>query len=215
MRNAEKNEREMAERRELMIAAGFRLFAERGIDAVPLQQVADAAGIGIATVYRYFSTKLEFVIAIAAKKWSEYYDEIEKEYARRSGDAMTAAEELEFFIDSIIALYRSHKDVLLFNRSFTAYVKHQGATAAQMRLYNEAAAPFLEKFHSIWRKAREDGTLDVNISERKLFTSTLHIVLSAASKFAEGIFYPADYEPDMSEDLYMLKRMILNAYVKK
>ena len=214
MRNAEKDEREMAERRELLLSVGFRLFAERGVEAVTMQQVADAAGIGIATLYRYFRTKLEFVIAIGAAKWTEYYAEVEKEYARRDGADMTAAEELEFFIHSIIALYRYHKDVLLFNRGFTAFVKHQVATAAQMRPYNEAASPFLKKFHLVWLKAVRDGTLNVDISEKKLFTSTLHIVLSAASKFAEGIFYPADYEPDMTEELFMLKRMILNAYVK-
>ena len=213
MRNAEKDVRAMTERRELMLAAGFRIFAERGIETVSMQEIA--SGLGIATVYRYFSTKLEFVIAIGAKKWREYYDEIENEYVRASGDAMTAAEELEFFIDCIIALYRRHRDVLLFNRNFSAYVMHEGATAAQMRPYNEAASLYAEKFHSIWRKAREDGTLNVNISEKRLFTSTLHIVLSVASKFAEGLVYPDDYDRDMTEELLMLKRMILGAYAAK
>ncbi len=42
MRNAEKDEREMTERRERMLEAGFRVFAARGIEAVPMQEVAEA-----------------------------------------------------------------------------------------------------------------------------------------------------------------------------
>ena len=79
MRNPEQDEREMAERRERMLETGFRIFAEKGIEAVRMQDVADAAGLGIATMYRYFSGKLAFVIAVGAKKWTEYSAEIDTE----------------------------------------------------------------------------------------------------------------------------------------
>ena len=79
MRNAEKDEREMSERREQMLETGLRLFGEKGIEAVPMQAVADACGLGIATLYRYFSTKLVFVIAIGTKKWEEFFREMVKE----------------------------------------------------------------------------------------------------------------------------------------
>ncbi len=47
MRNLEKDEPEMAERRERMLEMGFRLFAGRGIDPVRMQDAADAVGLGI------------------------------------------------------------------------------------------------------------------------------------------------------------------------
>ena len=96
MRNAERDELEMAERRRNMLDTGFRIFAERGIEPVRMQDVARECGLGIATLYRYFNTKLAFVIAIGTKKWEEYFEEIEAEFARRGGDLMTAAEELDF-----------------------------------------------------------------------------------------------------------------------
>lgn len=52
MRNLEKDEIEMAERREMMLNTGFRIFAEKGIEAVPMQEIANACGLGIAAVYR-------------------------------------------------------------------------------------------------------------------------------------------------------------------
>ena len=54
----------MAANREDMMAEGFRLFSERGIEAVGMQEVADACHLGIATLYRYFRNKPELVLAI-------------------------------------------------------------------------------------------------------------------------------------------------------
>ena len=44
----------MAERREKLMDAAFRLFSEHSIETVKLQEIANASGIGIATLYRYF-----------------------------------------------------------------------------------------------------------------------------------------------------------------
>ena len=57
MRNLEKDEIEMTARREAMLEKGFQLFAERGIEAVGMQEVANACGLGIATLYRYYKTR--------------------------------------------------------------------------------------------------------------------------------------------------------------
>ena len=83
MRNAEKDASEMAERRGRLLEAGFRLFSSRTIEDVKLADIAEAAGLGIVTLYRYFKTKSDFVIELGTKKWIEYYAEIEKAYAAR------------------------------------------------------------------------------------------------------------------------------------
>ena len=215
MRDAERDAIEMAARRARLLKAGFRLMAERTIEAVKLQEIADEAKVGIATLFRYFKTKPDLVIEIGTNIWKRYYAEVEKAYAARSGASMDAAAELEFFLDSIIELYRSHKDVLRFNRNFDTYVKHQECTAEQMRPYNEAVNIFATKFHTVYRKAKKDGTIDTRIPEKRLFVGTLYAVLSVAGKFAEGLVYPPDGEHDMTEELLMLKRMIVDSMRKK
>ena len=215
MRNEEKDARDAAARRKKLIDVAFALFSRKSIEAVTLDEIAREAGVGIATLYRYFTNKPNLVIEIGAGLWLDYYKEVEKEYAERGGEKMTAAEELEFFIDCLIELYRNHKDVLVFNRNFDTYVKHEGCTKEQMAPYNNAVSVFARKFHTVYSKAGSDGTLNIRISERKLFVNTLYIIISVASKYAEGLVYPADYHQDMTEELYMLKRMILDAYAAK
>lgn len=211
MRDARKDAIEMAARRERLLEAGFRLMSARTIEAVTLQQIADEARIGIATLYRYFKAKPDLVIEIGTNIWKRYYVEVEKEYARLNGPAMNAAEELEFFLDSIIELYRSRRDVLRFNRNFDTYVQHERCTAAQMRPYNDAVAVFAKKFHTVVRKARADGSLRIPVSEPRLFVNLLYTMLSVAGKYAEGLVYPPDGERNMTDELEAIKRMILDS----
>lgn len=213
MRNVDQDAAEATKRRERLLETGFRLFAEKSIEAVKLQDIAVASGVGIATLYRYFDNKPNLVIEIGTRKWIEYHKEVEKAYQDRGGDKMTAAENLEFYLDCYIELYKSHKDILVFNRNFDTYVKHEGCTKEQMAPYNTAVSEYAKRFHGLYTKGKEDGTLNIKISERKMFINTMYIMLSVASKYAEGLIYPMDYKQDMTEELYMLKRMIMDAYV--
>ena len=86
--------------------------------------------------------------------------------------------------------------------------------AAQMRPYNEDVAAFAKKFHTVVRKARADGTIDIRVSEPKLFVNLLYILVSVAGKYAEGLVYPPHGEQDMTDGLLMLKRMIMAALRK-
>ena len=215
MRNVESDSIEMARKREKLLTTAFTFFAEKSIESVKLEDIAKASKIGIATLFRYFTNKPNLVIELATNLWGKIYEEVEKNYSKAGGNSMNAAQELEFFLDSFIELYRNHKDLLRFNRNFDTYVIHEGCTEEQMKPYNEAVSVFAKKFHVVYSKAQKDGTLNIKISEKKLFVNLLYIMLSAAGKYAEGLGYPMNDEQDRTEELIMLKQMICNAYVAK
>ena len=54
-----------AERRSRLLDAGRDLFADVGYD-VPLEAIADRAGVGIATLYRNFASRQDLKIALLA-----------------------------------------------------------------------------------------------------------------------------------------------------
>lgn len=213
MRNAERDAKEMTAKREIMLQTGFKIFSEQVIEAVSMQDVANACSIGIATLYRYFATKLDFVIAIGTRKWKDYYIEIEKAYNDSNGEKMNAAQEFNFYLEAYITLYRNHKDLLRFNKNFDTYVRHEAATAEQMKPYNGAVNVFAKKFHTVFLKAQQDGTLRTDIPEEKLFISSMYMMLPMAAKYAEGLIYPDEIDRDMTEELIALKNMILNTYL--
>ncbi len=215
MRNAEKDEIEMARRRDRMIETGFRLFAEHGIETVTMRDVADAAGLGIATLYRYFSSKLVFAAAIGARKWEEYYKEVNEEYARRGGEMMNALEELDFYLGSYIVLYREHRDMLRFHQNFNGYVMHERVPPDQLREYLTSVDLFIRKFHILYVKGQKDGTIRTDEPEQTMFNATMHIMLATCGRFAQGVMVGTGDPEDLTRELLILKRMILNHYTPK
>lgn len=213
MRNTEKDAKEMSAKRELMLETGFRIFSANVIEAVSMQDIAAACNIGIATLYRYFSTKLEFVIAVGVKQWGNYYLEVERLYNELDGENMNSAQEFEFCLDSYIRLYKKHKDFLKFNKDFDNYIRNEGATQSHMKPYIDAINIFTKKFHKIYIKAEKDGMIRTDVPEEKLFISVAYIMFPVAAKCAEGFVYLGENVVDMTEELIMLKNMILNEYV--
>ncbi len=213
MRNLQKDAVEMAARRKTMLNTGFRIFAETNIETVTMQEIADASELGVATVYRYFKTKAALASSIAAKVWQDYYAEVEKLYNARNVEAMTAADELVFYLDCFIDLYRNHKDFLRFNHNFSAFVRHEKVTKETLKPYTDAMEEFVKKYHSLYQKAKKDGTLKVNLPEKKFFASTLHMMFCISERFAAGLLPDASfaYEEDLTDELVLLKDMILLA----
>src|SRR5947208_6426825 len=57
-------ERRKSETRSLLVEAGLRLFAERGLEVGTLDEVAQAAGFTKGAIYRQFPTKGAFLLAL-------------------------------------------------------------------------------------------------------------------------------------------------------
>ena len=133
MRDKEKDAAEMTVRKEKMMETAFRLFSENGIEQVSMQRIADACGYGIATLYRYFSTKLKLVIAVGSRQWETVFDEIEERKLQYDFDSMTAKEQFEFFLDCFLYLYDSHPDLLRFNQ-FRSGITETGMMTAILHL---------------------------------------------------------------------------------
>ena len=213
MRNKAKDEIEMTARREAMLREGFRLFSEKGIEAVSMQEVADACGLGVATLYRYYNTKIALVIDIGTQKWREFGEFIKSEQQKRKTDKMIAAEEFEFYLLCYTLLYRDHKDLLRFNQDFNNCVKHESVSKEQLAPYIKSISAFAEMFHGVYEKGKADKTIRTDLPEDKMFAATSHIMLAVAVRYAQGLVYAAEREEDRTEEYELLKRMILREYV--
>ena len=202
----------ISERRAEVVEMAFNIFAEKSIEATTMVDIAKACGFGVASVYRYFGTKSELAVAAGTKKWRDYYEEIEKIYRKTGGEKMTAAEELEFYIDSYIRLYDRHKDLLKFNSNFDMFVIHENISAEIMKPYYDSVSKFADKFHTVCEKANEDKTVRVDIPEKELFYTVMYTMLTAAAKYAAGVIYPADLSLNYKKSLLQLKAMLMSYY---
>ena len=195
-----------AETRQKIVEAGFRVFAERTIDAVNLTAVAKAAGLAMTTVYRYFNSKEALVLEVNTWVWQQY-DIMRKAVIRED---QTAAEDFEAYLEAFIDLYRNHRDILRFNQFFNIYVQRMSIPSEQMRPYISQIDRLAERFHALYEKARADGTLRTDVPEREIFSATMHLMLSAVTRYAIGLVYSIGISPE--QELIMQKNMLLAAY---
>ena len=71
---------------------------------------------------------------------------------------------------------------------------------------------FKERFHLMYLRAEQDKTIRTDEPEEKMFSTTLHLMLAAVTRYAVGFIYipEKDFEPE--EELEALKDMLLEKY---
>jgi AcrR family transcriptional regulator len=63
---ASRRERKKSAARSQILSAAIDLFSRRGLDAVTMDEIAAAADVGKGTIYNYFATKEDIVVAFMA-----------------------------------------------------------------------------------------------------------------------------------------------------
>ena len=151
-RNIQKDTIEMAAKDQRILESAFRLFAENTIEKVKLTEVAAAAGIGIASLYRCYPSKPELVMAVNTWAWTNYL----ADNPVPLNDNMTGAEEFEVHLDAFLDLYRNHKDLLRFNQFFNVYIQSEDIAADKMQDYLQMIRKLEKPFAATCHKGRAD-----------------------------------------------------------
>lgn len=193
-----------------ILDVGFKLFAERGIGQVILPEVAKAADVGNATLFRYFPTKTDLVVAIATRKWQEFIEWHNSLLTLEETQNLTGAEYLKFFLDSFLELYRNHKDILRFNYDFNSFVRSAEWTDEQKQPYLQMVDALSRQFHDLYERGTKDGTLNAEIPEQTMFSSVFHIMLAAITRYAVGL--AVVNESNTESELIMLSKMMLKEF---
>ena len=184
-RNIERDEKEAMRRKEQLMEAGFRLFSQYGIENVSLQRVADAAEVGVATLYNYYQTKVKLVIAISGKIWGDLWKEILEEKGPEIFESFTAYQYIEFYTDQIIRIYRERPEILRFSNNYKNFISREKV------------------------RGRSDKSIRTDIPEQQLFTSVAIAMLAVAERYAQGIVWADDHKEDHTQELEFLKGMLL------
>ncbi len=210
MHNPKKDAAGMAEKRKRIQDAAFRLFVQAGIESVSLEEVARASGVGIATVYRYFGSKLDLVMAINMEQWKGALDGFVSSGTERRD--WTGAQLFAFYLDSFLILYRNHRDLLRFNQFFNIYVQRLNGEDGKVDAYSHMIDGLGETFRKAWMKGGADGTLRTDIPWEYAFSTSLHLMLAALTRYAVGLIYQMPAGSDPKAELRALRDMLMIRY---
>jgi AcrR family transcriptional regulator len=102
--------RDAAEHRRLILEVARRLFAEHGVDAVSMHQIALAAGIGQGTLYRRYAHKGEICMDLMGERHERFVEEIATLLAATA--TSPALERLESVLANNVALLEEQGNLL-------------------------------------------------------------------------------------------------------
>ena len=133
-----RRERSKVECRTRIIEAGVRLFGERNIDAVTVDDIAAAADVGKGTIYNYFRTKEDIVVAFMAA--------FERKVQARLRTLDTADRPLAETLTRFIRLQLRLKE---------PYHNFVRVFFAQMFLHTPQFVPYMAEIHQLTRATTE------------------------------------------------------------
>lgn len=210
--NREKDETDKARGMLAAMESGFRLFSEKGIEPVKMTDIVEDCGVSRRSLYRYFSTKTDLVIAIGAWKWKECMSQYMLPPSSEKWDSLTAAEHMRLYLDSFVDMYRNCRDILRYNYYFNSFLANAQAVPEQRRPYLDVVGELEKRFHLICEKGRKDRTLRTDLSEAVMFSSSFHIMLAAVTRYAVGLVYVAE-DDDPERELVLLEEALLHMYI--
>ncbi len=191
------------EKREAILDAAMRLFAERGIEGVPIESVASAAGVSKVTIYANFKDKSAILEAIVLRETNRLADRIAEisqsggslaDRLKRVGSALVSmlTEPCHLALDRCLGL-EAQRNPELARRFFEAGPGHLRDILAGMLMEASAAG---EMNLTCARTASEDLLglwLGFSAIERRfLCTASQHDVLSARVDRGVDLFIRAN-----------------------
>jgi TetR/AcrR family fatty acid metabolism transcriptional regulator len=96
------------ERREQILAAAVRVFAERGYEATRISDIATEAGVAYGLVYHYFGSRDAILDAVFRDTWGRML----AAFASAEETAGSAPERLELVIKIVLRAWRNDPDVI-------------------------------------------------------------------------------------------------------
>ena len=153
------------------------LFMARSINEVTIRDIAVAAQVGEATIYRYFGNKQNIVVHAAMKIQgvvSKDFFNLEK--------GKNGIEKLKVFYESYYEIFIKHPEFYKFLNEFDAYVSIEDNSI--INPYESA----IDSYKSFYMDAYKLGLKDGSIKEQKdiemFYFATTHSLLELAKKLA-------------------------------
>jgi AcrR family transcriptional regulator len=136
-----------ARNRRRVLAAAEKLFAERGVDCVSMDDVAQEAGVGKGTLYRRFGDRAALALALLSEREAAFQEQLIRGEPPL-GPGAPALERLHAFGDAVLRFRDQHLDIQSAAERTVPVDRYESAPYAayrvHIRLLLDEAAPHVD-----------------------------------------------------------------------
>lgn len=182
------------ERVETVLSAAEILFLEQGIENVKMTDIAQKAGIGVASLYRYpaTATKTRILISVGERLWQKLlagYTGVFESKAFLSADGY---HRIRMILALYLDLYAFHRDFIMFIDEFDAYCLENKVPYEELSGYEKAVSGFYEPYRAACERGMADGSVRTDLAVKDVYLAVNHSVLALVRKMARGAVLAGD-----------------------
>ena len=153
------------------------LFLQSSINAVTIKDIANAADVGEATVYRYFSNKENIILACINK----LMDDVRQNYFKLS-QGKSGYEKLYIFYNSFVDVFKNNPDFFFFLKEFDAFI--YATRVKSLKAYERDINQYQIYYNNAYELGLKDGSIKPVKNVDLFYFSTTHSILELCKKLS-------------------------------
>jgi len=169
-------------RKEQVVLAAIEVFKQKGIVNSKMTDIATKAEIGVATVYRYFNTKSELVIAAATTLWEEKISILFNKFDEPTFMELNGADRVRTILNIFVSVYQKYPEFISFLEHFDNYIIKESIPLENLENYEIIIMDTKSAiFHAI-DKGKKDGSIKSNMDNDAFYITITHSLMSLSQK---------------------------------
>ncbi len=201
-------------RKEKIVLTAAELFLRRGMENVRMNDIAEEAGIGVASLYRYFKTKTAIAIEAGTILWQDLERLFDDSFTRDEYEKKTGLEQIELQFEFLLKFYKERKDFIAFLDSFDRLILSENVDINELSEYEKSVVDLKEQFMCACKKGVEDKSIRKLENFEVIYLSVAHALTALAEKFVRGKIMPGDDFSYAEKELRCICNMTIE-YIKK
>lgn len=182
-RKQERDEQKSA-RIQHILDCTYKLFST-GIESVSMNEIADNAEIGVASLYRYFSTKDILAIECASYAWEIQNTKLLDYVQNDNFNKLNGYEQIDFLLSLFPKYFHENKQFFRFIYLFDAFIKRENVTPDRLQTYEGKIVKTEQIVLEAIKKGRADNSINAHDStDEELYFTITHSLFSLAQKLS-------------------------------
>ncbi len=191
------------------VECAAELFLRDGLESVKMVDIAEVAGVGVATLYRHFSTKARIAVRAAILLWERFNQRLVELVESDAFLALNGLGRLQVLLEGYCDAYCVHDDFVTFVDSFDHMVLAGQVSSEELEEYGAQLDSFYPIFEDAYLMGRSDGSIAREIEFRKFYVALAHALMGVAQKINHGEIIPSDDFSNGREELQSVVDMAL------
>lgn len=163
------------------------LFLKEGVFTVSVNRIAQESGLSAMSLYRYFGTREDLILAVWKNALDEFYTLFMRNYKRRIADCKNGYEKYLQCMETYIELYQQHPEWYAYTREMLGGFAGRRANDKEFwdKFYSWIPSPALKAM----LEGQEDGSIkpDVNVYEAYQLIHNVYTGTNIMQHFTEDV----------------------------